>query len=390
MDIDLKQMVLETTSLAQNKNIPQATVHNIIEQSLAAAWRRDFGQRDQNVTAKINVHKGEVDIYIVYEVVDQVEDPVTQISLQEAQEHQPDIKVGQTIERHQPLKPLGRVAAQTAKQVLLQKLREAEREIVLAEYENKIGSIMNAVVTRVGNRLVQLEIGRARGIMPPSEQIQGENYYVGQRIKVLLKEIERDGREPQLILSRGSSQFLHLLFKMEVPEMENNAVQIKAIAREAGVRSKIAVASNVPNVDPVGTLVGGHGSRVKSVNSEIGDQEKIDIVVWDEDDRQHIINSLNPTEVKNVTITPPVGDDKLPTALVVVADDQLNIAIGRNGQNVRLSGRLTGYNIDIVDETSAAPKTRHRLAKKEQLEESLLKTIKSSSQTDTKETKTTD
>ena len=274
MEIDLKQMVSIGNTLAEEKNIPPETVHDIIEQAVAAAWRRDYGHRDQNVRSTINVHRGNVDVYVIYEVVDEVVDSQTQLNLEEAQQLRADATIGQTVEQHHTITTLGRVAAQTAKQVILQKLREAEREIVLNEFEDKVDSLMVAIVTRVDTRVIHLEIGRARGIMPASEQIQGEHYYIGQRVKVLVKTIERDGREPQLILSRGSTRFLELLFHNEVPEIDNGAVLIKGIAREPGVRSKVAVTSTVPNVDPVGTFVGGHGARIKSVNSEVGDQEK--------------------------------------------------------------------------------------------------------------------
>lgn len=376
MEIDIKELVTVLKSLAEEKNLPEDVVHDIIEQALAAAWRCDYGEREQNVRAGLNLHQGTVDIYVVYEVVEEVEDEITQISLKDAQAKQADIKVGQIIEEHHSLKNLGRVAAQTAKQVILQKLREVEREIVLAEYENKIGTIMTATVTKVDPKIVRCEIGRVRGIMPLGEQIPGEDYRVGERIRVLLKEIERTGREPQLILNRGGVDFLRLLFEKEVPEMENGAVEIKAIIREAGARSKVAVVSNVPNVDPVGTLIGGRGTRVQAVNNEIGDQEKIDIIIWDKDPKKYITNSLSSTEIISISIIAPATEEKAGQARVVVTKDQLSIAIGRSGQNVRLAGKLTGYDIDIVDESEVSPKvTPHKLQRKEQLEESLLKTV---------------
>lgn len=381
MELDIKQIVTILKSLAEEKNLPEEVVQDILEQALAAAWRRDNAERQQNVRAKINLNSGEVDAYLVYEVVEEVEDNLTQISLKEAQKLQAGIKVGQEIEEHYPVKNLGRVAAQTAKQVILQKMREAERDIILAEYEDRIGGLMTAIVSRAETKVVRFEIGQARGIMPLSEQIQGENYYIGQRLKVLIKEIDREGRQPQLILSRGSEKFLELLFLAEVPEMSNGAVEIKAIAREAGVRSKIAVASNVPNVDPVGTFVGGHGSRVQSVNSEIGDQEKIDIIVWAQEPKEFITNALSPTELLSIALQPAPEDGGLPRARVVVPKEQLSIAIGRNGQNVRLAGRLTGYEIDIIDESEVKTKAPPpRLARKEELEESLLEALEDGDQ----------
>jgi N utilization substance protein A len=290
------------------------------------------------------------------------------------------------VEIMQAIEDFGRVAAQTAKQVILQRLREAEREIVLSEFEDKIGTIVNGTVTRVEGRMVRVELGRAQGIMPVSEQIQNERYYPGQRLKFFLKDVEKGFRGPQLIVSRGSKEFIELLFRAEVPEMENNAVEIKAVAREAGVRSKIAVASNVQGVDPVGTFVGGHGTRINAVRDEIGSQEMIDIVVWDDDKQTFIANAMKPANVASVKI-------KGEKATVIVPEDQLSIAIGKAGQNVRLAGKLTGYELDVEAEKTGAAEPKpeeeeqpeaenveskpvtQKLKKKSELESSLLEAI---------------
>jgi N utilization substance protein A len=329
----------------------------------------------------MNLNTGDVDAYVSKEIVDKVEDERFEISLKDAQVMKKNAAVGDTIEIHEEVHNFGRVAAQTAKQVILQRLREAEREIIMAEYEDKIGTVINGIVARVEGRIVRVDLGKAQGIMPASEQIQGERYYPGQRLKVFLKDVERGFRGPQLVVSRGNTQFVEWLFRAEVPEMESGAVAIKGIAREAGVRSKIAVHSTVQGVDPVGTFVGGHGTRVNAVMSEIGEQEKIDIVVWDENPIQYIMNALSPTKVANVTL-----DDANQKAKVMVPEDQLSIAIGKSGQNVRLASKLTGYDIDIVAEqenvpeqpaeTKAAPKASvPKLKRKEQLENSLLEAI---------------
>ena len=376
MKIDIKELIIVLKSLAEEKNISEDLVHDIIEQALAAAWRRDHGEREQNVRANLNLRQGLVDIYVIHDIVDEVEDPQTQISLKDARLKKADAEIGQTLEEHHNIKDLGRVAAQTAKQVILQKLRETEKEMVLAEYEGKIGSIMTAIITKVDPKVVRCEISRVRAIMPLSEQIPKEEYRVGERIRVLLKEIDRFGREPQLILNRGGIDFLRLLFEQEVPEMENGAVEIKAIVREPGIRSKVAVTSSVPNVDPVGTLIGGRGTRVQAVNGEVGEQEKIDIIVWDEDPKQYITNALSSNEIISVTILSPPTEERVGQARVIVPKDRLSVAIGRSGQNVRLAGHLTGYDIDIIDETQTVPKvTGHKLQRKEQLEESLLKAV---------------
>lgn len=382
MELDIKQLAQAVTTIAEEKNLPQDLVQEIVEQALAAAYRRDYGDREQEVRVSMNLNNGDVDAYITKEVVEKVGDDAFEISLNDAQVMKKNAKIGDMIEIHQEVKEFGRVAAQTAKQVILQRLREAEREIIMAEYEDKIGTVVNGIVGRVEGNIVRIDLGKAQAIMPRSEQIQGERYYPGQRLKVFLKDVERGFRGPQLVVSRGSNQFIEWLFRAEVPEMESGAVEIKNIAREAGVRSKIAVASSVPGVDPVGTFVGGHGTRVNAVMSEVGEQEKIDIVVYSDDPQTYIINALSPTRVSGVVIT---GDK----AKVIVPEDQLSIAIGKSGQNVRLAGKLTGYELDINAEQSVADEpvaeaepithvtkpAAPKLKKKEALESSLLDAI---------------
>ncbi len=379
MELDIKQLAMAVKSIAEEKNLPEDTVQEVVEQALAAAYRRDYGDREQEVRISMNLNTGEVDAYVSKEVVEKIDDERFEISLSEAQVMKKNAKVGDTIEIHEKVTNFGRVAAQTAKQVILQRLREAEREIIMAEYEDKIGTVINGIVARVEGRIVRVDLGKAQGIMPMSEQIQGERYYPGQRLKVYLKDVERGFRGPQLVVSRGSTQFVEWLFKAEVPEMENGAVEIKGIAREAGVRSKIAVFSTVPGVDPVGTFVGGHGTRVNAVMSEIGEQEKVDIVVWDDNPVTYITNALSPTKVTSVTL-----DEQNKKAKVTVPEDQLSIAIGKSGQNVRLASKLTGYDLDIAAEQQVPaveaekemkPVTGPKLKKKEQLESSLLEAI---------------
>jgi N utilization substance protein A len=344
MDLDMKQLALAIRTIAEEKNLPEETVQSVVEQALAAAYRRDYGDRDQEVKISMNLNNGDVDAYISKEVVEKVENPAYEINLSDASVMQKNIKVGDQIEVHENIKTFGRVAAQTAKQVILQRLRESEREIIVSEFEDKIGTVINGIVARVEGNIVRVDVGRAQAIMPKSEQIQGERYYPGQRLKVFLKDVERGFRGPQLVVSRGNSDFIDFLFRSEVPEMEGGSVEIKDIAREAGVRSKIAVHSKVPGVDPVGTFVGGHGTRVNAVMGEISDQEKIDIVVWDEDPVTYITNALSPTKVAKVEI-----DSNSKKCKVLVPEDQLSIAIGKGGQNVRLASKLTGYEIDIEE-----------------------------------------
>lgn len=379
MDMDFKQLAVAIQAIASEKNLPEATVKEVVEQALAAAYRRDYGEREQEVRVVMNLATGDVDAYVNKEVVEVVEEPAYELSVAQAQALKKDAALGDFVEVHEEVKTFGRVAAQTAKQVILQRLREAEREIVLAEYEDKIGTVITAMVARVEGMIVRLELGKAQGIMPKSEQIQGERYYPGQRLKVFLKDVERGPRGPQLVVSRGNREFLEFLFRAEVPEMESGAVSIKNIAREAGVRSKVAVASSVPGVDPVGTFVGGHGTRVNAVMNEIGDQEKIDIIVWKENVSEYIAEALSPTKVTRVQL-----DEANKRAKVIVPEDQLSIAIGRGGQNVRLASKLVEYELDIEAEkapeiegqveTVELPK-QPKLKKKEQLESSLLEAI---------------
>ena len=341
-DLNIKQLTLALRAIAEEKNLPEDTVLEVIEQAIAAAWRRDNGEREQNVRASLNINDGTATVYVVRDIVEEVENDITQISLEDAKKIKKDAELGGVIEDAHEVTSFGRVAAQTAKQVILQRLREAERDVVLAEFEDKIGSVVTGTVQRVEPRVVRIEIGKAVGIMPQSEQIQGEYYGVGRRIKVLIKDIEREGRGPQLILSRGSEDFIRHLFSQEVPEMETGAVEIKKIAREAGRRTKLAVASALPGIDPVGTFVGGHGTRVQAVMNEIGDQEKIDIIPYEEDPAAFIASAMSPADVLSVKV-----DEEAKRATVYVTEDQQSVAIGRAGQNVRLASRLTGYELDI-------------------------------------------
>ena len=359
-DLNIKQLTLALRSIAEEKNLPEDTVLEVIEQAIAAAWRRDNGEREQNVRASLNINDGTATVYVVQDIVEEeeFENEVTQILLEDAKKIKKDAEIGGVIEESHEVTSFGRVAAQTAKQVILQRLREAEREVVLAEFEDKIGTVVTGTVNRVEPRVVRIEIGKAIGIMPQSEQIQGEYYGIGRRIKVLIKDIEREGRGPQLILSRGSEEFIRHLFSQEVPEMETGAVEIKKIAREAGRRTKLAVASVLPGIDPVGTFVGGHGTRVQAVMNEIGDQEKIDIIPYEEDTAAFIASAMSPAEVLSVAI-----DEEAKRAKVFVTEDQQSIAIGRAGQNVRLASRLTGYELDIEAKApvKAEPKPRKNI-----------------------------
>ena len=369
-ELDLKQMSSMVSVIAEEKGLSEETVLNVIETAIAAAWRKESGERDMNVRAVLNTKTGEADVYIAREVIEDglAYNPATEIPQSEAKGKE----IGEIVEEKQKVTSFGRVASMTAKQVVIQRLREAERDAVLSEFEDKIGTVVTGMVSRVEPKLVRIELGKASGIMPRSEQIEGEYYTVGERIKVYIKNIERDDRGAQLILSRGNEEFVEYLFRQEVPEIENGAVEIKAIAREAGRRTKIAVFSSVPGVDPVGTFVGGRGVRVQAVMNEIGDREKIDIINWSDNASEYIREALSPAEIMKVEVK-----DK--TAKVFVTEDQQSIAIGRQGQNVRLASKLTGYEIDI--ELAEAPKKK----KKTNVEDSLLSAIEEVSDEDAAE-----
>ena len=373
-NLDLKQMSTMVDIIAEEKGLPKDTVLNVIEQAIAAAWRKDNGDRDMNVRAMLNTKTGEADVYVAREVIedDLAYNPSTEIPLKEALKTNKDAKLGDIVEEKHQVTTFGRVAAQTAKQVVVQRLREAENDAVLTEFEDKVGSIVTGTVSRVESRLVRIDLGRASGIMPRSEQIDGEYYTVGSRIKVFVKKIERGDRGAQLILSRGNAEFVECLFRQEVPELENGTVEIKGIAREAGRRTKIAVMSTVPGVDPVGTFVGSRGVRVQAVMNEIGDKEKIDVINWSDNASEYIREALSPAEIMEVKI-----DGK--KAKVTVSEEMQSIAIGKQGQNVRLASKLTGYDIDI-ELVKATPKK-----KKKNVEDSLLSAIEETEEETTSE-----
>ena len=326
--LDIKQLTTAIHAIAEEKNLPEDVVVQAVEAAIAAAWRRDNGDRDMNVRAILNQNDGTAKIIVHY-----------------------DALLNGVIEREYEAKSFGRVAAQTAKQVLIQKLREFERESLAREYDGKVGKLITGTVVRVEPRVVRIELGRGEGIMPISEQIPGERLAVGSRIRVLLKNIDREGnRGPTIILSRADPEFVKLLFIQEVPETETGAVEIKAIAREAGKRTKIAVYSSSNEIDPVGTFVGTKGVRVQAVMNEIGDTEKIDIITYDPDIRNYIANALSPAEIDRIDLEEDDASGQK-RAKVYVSPQQQSVAIGKQGQNVRLASALTDYALDIVPNT---------------------------------------
>ncbi len=352
--------------LAEEKNLPREIVIETVEAALAAAYKKDYSDKDQEARAVLDQVSGEVKIYVSKAVVPddtEIENEHLYITLSEAKKIDKKAEVREVIEDvvdeetgeiTQPgvgaymvemevfPEDFGRVAAQTAKQVIIQRLREAEREIVFTEYKDKEGLVLNGTVQRVEGNIAYVDLGKATGVLFGGEQIPGERYYTGQRTKVYVVRVEQTARGPQIVLSRAHAEMVRHLFELEVPEIEAGSVEIVGIAREAGVRSKVAVASHAAGVDPVGTFVGGRGSRVQAVMSDLG-EEKIDIIPFSEDIKEFIANALSPTKVTRVDL-----NDADKKAIVRVPEDQLSLAIGKQGQNVRLAAKLTGWNIDIT------------------------------------------
>lgn len=328
--------------LCEEKGLNKETVLETVEAALAAAYRKDYGKPKQVIRAKMDPVTGDAEMFKVTEVVEEVENPEAEITVEDAQKINKKYKVGDEIVEPLPKEEsFGRIAAQTAKQVIIQRIREAEREMVFDEYKDREGAVVNGSVQQLDGKNVIISLGKANGIMFPSDQIREENYYNGQRLKVYIKEVSQTSRGPQILVSRSDEGLIKGLFELEVPEIANGTVEINNIAREAGSRTKIAVSTNDQNVDPIGSCVGQRGTRVQSVLAEIG-EEKIDIVLWDEDVENFIINALSPAKCEKIVISSK--DNK---ATVFVPEDSLSLAIGKNGQNVRLASKLTGWGIDI-------------------------------------------
>lgn len=332
--------------ICSEKGISEERVIETVEAALAAAYRRDFGKPSQNIRVQLDAQNTGFKVSQIMEVVgseEEVEERDRQITLEEARETNPKIKVGEELIIPLPYHDdFGRIAAQTAKQVVVQRLREAERDVLFEEFKDKEGRLLNGMVQQLDMENVVVSLGKVNAIIPPREQIRNEHYTPGQRIKVYVKEVAESNRGPQIIASRADAQFIKELFALEVPEIPAETVEIKSLSREAGSRTKMAVYSANPALDPVGSCVGQRGTRVQAVLAEIGD-EKIDIILWDENTGQFIRNALSPAKVRSIEI-----DSENMHANVQVDPDQLSLAIGKGGQNVRLASKLTGYTIDII------------------------------------------
>ncbi len=367
--IDIKNLNRVIEQIVAEKNIEAAAVLEAIESSVAAAYKKEYAKKGENIKAKLDLKTGRLKFWKVKIAVDEntvivktkeeeegkkreeiaveqeqiipVYNPDRHIFIKEAKQIKPDIQLGDELEM--PLEEhedFGRIAAQTAKQVILQKIREAERESIKKEFQGKEGEIISGVVQRIERGNVFVDLGRATGVMFFNETIPGEYYRVGNRLRFYILAIQEEARLPGIVLSRAHPKFVFKLFEMEVPEIAEGAVEIKVIAREPGSRTKIAVASKIEGVDPIGACIGQRGTRVMAITGELGN-EKIDIIEWSENSEKFVAASLSPAKVKAVQIL------ERREAKVFVPDDQLSLAIGKNGQNVRLAAKLTGWKIDV-------------------------------------------
>lgn len=333
--------------IAEEKDLDKAEILKMIEVSLAAAFRKDYGKKDQNIVVQFDPENLGTKVFDVKKVVEEVTDPMKEVDLEGAKSFKKNPKVGEEVRMDITPKAgakFGRIAAQTAKQVIVQKIREAERGVLFTDYKSKERQLVSGVVQRIEGDTVLVDLGKATGVLFPSEQIKDERYSIGSRIKVLILHVEPTAKGPKITLSRSHPDVVRRLFELEVPEIFNGVVEVKAIAREAGSRTKIGVWSSQEGVDPIGACVGQRGTRVQVIMQELNG-EKIDIISWSEDSVKFIANALSPAKILNVTL-----NDEAKEAKVGVLGDQLSLAIGKAGQNVRLAARLTGWKIDIAEE----------------------------------------
>lgn len=339
------ELISAIEQIEKEKGISKEVLLQAIQKALTSAYTKSYGGREENISVEIDEETGSIDVFMKLEIVEEVEDEEVQISLEEAREIDPSYEIGEKVEYQVTPDDFGRIAAQTAKQVIIQRIREEERNMIYDEYVEKIGDIMTGTVQRKTESTIFINLGKAEGILTAREQVKGERLKANDRIKVYIMDVKDTNKGPQIFLSRSHPGLVKKLFELEVPEIEDGTVEIKSIAREAGSRTKIAVYSEDPNVDPVGACVGSRGARVQSIVDELFD-EKIDIINWSEEPEEFIRNVLSPAKVEGVSI-----DEDEQSATVIVPDHQLSLAIGKSGQNVRLAAKLCGWKIDIKSHT---------------------------------------
>ncbi len=344
-----QDLLTALNAIEKERGIDKEVLFEAIEVALMSAYKRNFNHAT-NARIEINRDTGDIKVFRNYDVVESVNNDHTEIIIDEAVKLEPDVKPGETVEIEVTPRDFGRIAAQTAKQVVIQRIREAEREIIYEEYVDRIEEIVTGLVQRFEQKNVIVDLGRVEAILPSTEQIPQERHRQGERIKVYILEVNKTSKGPQIIVSRSHSGLLKRLFEMEVPEIYDGIIEIKAIAREAGNRSKIAVYSGNIDVDPVGACVGPKGARVQAITNELKG-EKIDIIQWSEEPEEFIKSSLSPARANYVKI-----NSKNKVAQVIVPDNQLSLSIGREGQNARLSAKITGWKVDIISESQMAEK----------------------------------
>ena len=339
------QLITVIEQLCREKGIDSSVIVNALESALLVAAKKKFGSVCENINVSIDPKTGEIQVIAVKKIVENVQNPREEISLEEATKMDEGAEIGDEIGNIIPMDDLGRIAAQTAKQVIIQKVREAEWDVILKDFKNKQGDLINGVVMRQERRDYIIDLGKTEGVLPAKEQIPGEPYRRGDRVRAYILDVRHTPKGPQIILSRTHPNLLAKLFEMEVPEVYEGIVSVKGVVREPGDRAKIAVASKDSSIDPVGACVGVKGSRVQAVVRELRG-EKIDIIAWSDDPRAFIGEALSPAVIERVGI-----NEQEKSATIVVADQQLSLAIGKKGQNVRLAAKLTGWKIDILSET---------------------------------------
>ena len=344
--IDSTELIMALNELEKEQGIKKDFVLESIETALVTAYKKNFDVVEDNVKITMNPETGETHVYEELEVVEQVENENTQISLEDAQKIDVKYKVGDIVKKELMPKNFGRIAAQTAKQVIVQRLREASRDVIFNEFTEKKGEIVSGIVQKVDKSIVVLDLGRIEGIMPIKEQIPTEHYYVNQKLRACVANVEKGPKgSTQIIVSRANNEFLRKLFELEIPEIYEGLIEIKSISRDPGKRCKVAVYSPNENIDPVGSCVGQKGIRIQNIINELSG-EKIDVIEWNEDPSTFIAEALLPAQVMAVDIK---EEEKF--AQVIVPDEQLSLAIGKSGQNARLAAKLTNWKIDIKSET---------------------------------------
>ena len=360
--IDNKQLIVAIQELEKEKGIKKDYLLDSIESALLTAYKRNYNSQE-NVKVIVDRETGASHLYSVKEVVEHAENPVLQISLEEARKLDKEAQVGTTVDVELVPKNFGRIAAQTAKKVIIQKLREAEREIVYSEYNERKGEIVSGIIQKADQGIVVMDLGKVEGVMPAKEQIPTEKYHVNDKIKGYILDVEKGLKgAPQVIISRACPEFVKKLFEFEIPEIYEGVIEIKAVSRDAGSRSKIAVYSPNENIDPVGSCVGQKGVRIQNIINELNG-EKIDVIEWNADLSIYISSALLPAQVMAVDI-----DEENRVAQVIVPDDQLSLAIGKSGQNARLAAKLTGLSDWRIDIKSESQFRKILLEKQEELE----------------------